>query len=72
MVAILKGPVFGPYHCSNCMMKQPRDYLSNTCVFCGYIFSNYEEILIEEDKERFAIHIKESELQNESNLHRKT
>ncbi len=71
MVAKLDGPVFGPYHCTNCMMRQPNDNLKSTCVFCGYYFSNYEDILITEDAERFLLHMKESELQNESNIHRK-
>ena len=71
MIAKLDGPVFGPYHCTNCMMRQPNDNLKSTCVFCGYNFSNYEDILITEDAERFLLHMKESELQNESNIHGK-
>lgn len=71
MISQLKGPVFGPYYCSNCLMRQPQDKLSHNCVFCGNWFSNYEDKLIKEDAERFILHIKESELQNESNLHRK-
>ena len=70
MVAQLKGPTFGPYYCSNCMMKQPNDNLKSTCFFCGNYFSNYEDIIIEEDAERFLLNMKESELQNESNLYR--
>lgn len=67
MVAQLKGPIFGPYYCSNCRIKQP-DELKNNCVFCGNWFSNYEDILIAEDAERFIIHMKESEKRNESNI----
>ena len=67
MVAQLKGPIFGPYYCSNCRIKQP-DKLKSNCVFCGNWFSNYENILITEDAERFLIHMKESEKQNENNI----
>lgn len=61
MIAELKGPTFGPYHCSNCLMRQPKELKSN-CIFCGNWFSNYEERLIEEDAESFILHIKEREL----------
>ena len=71
MISQLKGPVFGPYYCSNCLMRQPQDKLRHNCVFCGNWFSNYEDKLIEEDAERFILHVKERELQNESNLHGK-
>ena len=71
MFATLKGPIFGPYYCSNCRIVQPNDNLKSNCFFCGDYFSNYEDILIEEDAERFLLHIKESELQNESNRHGK-
>lgn len=67
MVAQLKGPTFGPYYCSNCRIKQPKE-LKGTCVFCGSWFSNYEDILINEDAERFLIHMKEAEKKNESNV----
>jgi len=69
MFAKLKGPTFGPYYCSNCMIKQPE--LRCTCIFCGDHFTNYEDRIIEEDAELFIIHMKESELQNESNIHGK-
>lgn len=69
MFAKLKGPTFGPYYCSNCMMKQPD--LRCTCIFCGDHFTNYEDRIIEEDAELFIMHMKESELQNESNIHGK-
>lgn len=52
MVAELKGPTFGPYHCSNCLMRQPKELKSN-CVFCGNWFSNYEDILINEIADTF-------------------
>ena len=44
------------YSCSNCMMRQPT--IKNCCWFCGNIFSNFEEVMleiydiIEEDKRR--------------------
>ena len=50
------------------MMKQPNDNLKHTCTFCGYWFSNYEDILIAEDAERFILHMREAELRNESNI----
>ena len=68
MIAELKGPTFGPYYCSNCRMTQPNDDLKHICYFCGCVFSNYEDRIIEEDAERFLLHMKGSELQNESNL----
>lgn len=37
------------YYCSNCMMKQPE--LNETCWFCESLFSNYEELLLENYKE---------------------
>lgn len=67
MIAQLKGPTFGPYYCSNCMIRQPD--LRCNCIFCGNHFTNYEDRLIEEDAERFLLHIKEAEKQNESNIH---
>ena len=52
MTSLLKrnGPKF---HCSNCMMEvRPQDggNLPIVCFFCGCIFSNWEEIAIEEYK----------------------
>lgn len=35
------------YYCGNCMMRQPR--ILPRCHFCGYIFSNLEEIMIKEN-----------------------
>lgn len=62
MVAKLEGPTFGPYRCSNCMIKQPD--LRCTCIFCGNHFINFEDRIIEEELELFRIHIKEAELHN--------
>lgn len=41
------------FYCSNCMMEvRPREgQLPITCFFCGCIFSNWEEIAIEEYKQ---------------------
>ena len=39
------------YFCSNCRMRQFD--LRPNCVFCGNHFSNYEEIVIKEEKENF-------------------
>lgn len=40
------------FYCSNCMMEvRPREgQLPICCGFCGYLFSNWEEIAIEEYK----------------------
>lgn len=40
------------FYCSNCMMEvRPQEgQLPITCLFCGCIFSNWEEIAIEEYK----------------------
>ena len=65
MLAKLEGAIFGPYRCSNCKMIQPNDGpLHSNCIFCGNLFSNCEEKIIEEDAERFIIHMKEAELRN--------
>lgn len=45
------------YVCSACMMKQ--QCLECTCWFCGKLFSNFEEVAIEEFKK-----------ENESDIHR--
>lgn len=68
MVATLKGPTFGPYYCSNCMIRQPE--LRCTCIFCGDHFSNFEDRIIEEDAETFILNMKAGELQNENDIHR--
>lgn len=34
----------GNYYCSNCMVLQSQ--LLPRCSFCGYLFSNYEEIIM--------------------------
>ncbi len=49
------------YCCSNCMMRQP--HLATNCWWCGNLFSNYEEIIIENAIEEEKI--------NESNVYRK-
>ena len=36
-------------YCSKCRMTQPR--LQETCVFCGDLFSNYEDMLLKLYKE---------------------
>lgn len=38
------------YICGNCRMKQQE--IKDTCWFCGYFFSNYEVILLENLKEQ--------------------
>ena len=34
-------PKFDYYYCSECRIKQP---IGEICIFCGAIFSNYEEL----------------------------
>ena len=36
---------FLPYYCSNCFMKLQK--FTSYCEYCGEIFSNYENVLIE-------------------------
>jgi predicted amidophosphoribosyltransferase len=38
------------YICGNCRMKQQE--IKDTCWFCGYFFSNYEVVLLENYKEQ--------------------
>ena len=52
------------YYCSNCQMRQLK--LTPNCFFCGNLFSNYESVAIEKQKEEYNIKVKE--LKNESNL----
>lgn len=49
MVAKLM-PYKDVYRCSNCYMKV--FHLKTKCPFCGKWFSNYEELLIKETKEK--------------------
>ena len=57
------------YYCSNCRMKQFE--LHSHCPFCGYMFSNIEEILIQEESEDFNNQIKDRSDSNESNICRR-
>ena len=66
MIAQLKGPIFGPYYCSNCMMRQPKEFKTN-CIFCGDYFSNIESIMLREAIKQKEL---EGELQNESRVSR--
>ena len=54
------------YYCSNCRMKQFE--LHSHCPFCGSFFSNYEDILIEQQAEEFINHIKDGGNSNENNI----
>ena len=53
MISILKKTNDGVFRCSNCLMRQPRP-LSSNCVYCGNMFSNYEDIIIKEEIEKQA------------------
>ena len=52
------------YVCSNCMMRQTG--IPSRCYFCGYQFSNWEEIAYNEVMKD----VEEERRKNESNLHR--
>ena len=45
MVTKLKRRIDGTCYCAHCMMQQ-RD-VEATCFYCGYMFSNYEDVLCE-------------------------
>lgn len=51
------------FYCSNCRMRQFQ--IKTNCPFCGNMFSNYEEILIQQFNE-------EERNKNESNLSRES
>ena len=57
MISTLRknGDVF---RCSNCMMRQPHPLKSN-CPYCGNMFSNYEDIIINEKIEQQAGEVSE-------------
>lgn len=42
-------PKFDYYYCSECRIKQP---IGEICIFCGAIFSNYEELLLKNYKDK--------------------
>lgn len=39
------------YYCNHCFMKQPKKLMSE-CIFCGCFFTNFEEILVKDFKEK--------------------
>ena len=59
---ILKG---NNYYCSNCMVKQSG--IPYKCNFCGYQFSNWEEIAYKE----VMLDVEEERRKNESNFCRR-
>lgn len=44
LVAKLKWRDDGVWYCSECRVRQP--HIRETCVFCGSLFTNYEEELV--------------------------
>lgn len=42
-------PKFDYYYCSECRIKQP---IGEICIFCRAIFSNYEELLLKNYKDK--------------------
>jgi hypothetical protein len=59
MVAKLRKKIDGNYYCSNCMMGQPD--LESNCFYCGAVFSNWEEIQFQLQKE-----YEEEEIRNDT------
>ena len=59
MVAKLKKKIDGNYYCSNCMMGQLD--LNPKCFYCGAIFSNWEELQFQLQKE-----YEEEEIRNDT------
>lgn len=60
MIAILKqNQDF--YYCSNCRMRTP---IKPRCQFCGYEFSNYETVLLDNYDT-----IMQEEIKDEKDLH---
>lgn len=51
MISTLKQRANGRYYCSNCMMLQSDPPKAN-CFFCGNWFSNYESVIIQEEKDK--------------------
>ena len=62
MVSTLKSKSDG-YYCSNCMVRQHE--LTPYCCFCGYEFSNWEEVAYKIVLEEIEREVRE----NESNIH---
>ena len=52
MISVIKKKGHS-YYCSNCMMRQLD--LRPNCIFCGNMFSNYEDRLMQEDAEQFIL-----------------
>ena len=53
------------YYCSNFRMKQFNP--CTICSFCGYTFSNWEEVAFKE----VMLDVEEERRQNESNIYRR-
>ena len=58
-IATLKRKIDGNLYCSKCMMGQA--HIRNTCFYCGAMFSNYEDMVVE-----IAREISEEEILSES------
>lgn len=50
----------GEYYCGNCYLKTSAKEIPVYCPFCGYEFSNWEEIMIK----------RMEELENENDVYR--
>lgn len=51
------------YYCSNCMMRQSG--ILPRCAFCGYEFSNWENIMYEKINKEIQNEIKEEDVKIE-------
>ena len=56
------------YYCSNCRMRV-MDLQKENCIFCGNLFSNWENIAIEYIRELESQKVED--IRNESNICRK-
>lgn len=56
MISTLKQRNNDSYYCSNCMFIQPTPLRPN-CPFCGDWFSNYESVIIQQEKNDIQVRI---------------
>lgn len=60
MVTTLKKKIDGHFYCNNCKMGQYD--LRPNCFYCGYTFSNYEDILVQQYEEEREERMKEDNI----------
>ena len=64
MVTTLKQKSDGKWYCMHCMMRQDNLMENMHCIFCGYEFTNWEDAVIQDYKDR-------ERAKNESDVHRR-